>query len=693
MRLTIRLKFLLVMSGLLMVCLGFYLLISIAVFKTDKTQLVFDLNRSQVTTLSSEIETSLNGLSETLNLLAQSPPNTKNKFIDMLFASESDVVGIAIFSGANKNQANEEFYRHEYFETYGVSPQVTKELLNQNPPPLDEIKSQGLAVWSVIHPDSPPLLAHGKRILILDENQQLTDHWVIVGLIKLDSFVHTLLQQSISDVYIANQKGDILVQKDMAQIYQRPSMKSSPLFLKAKNSPIRLSVSQMEINDQGWLTAFAKSYHENIYVISMAPEEKVFAVVKSLTVRTLLFGSIVLTLVILAAFLLSRSLTENISLLAQRMIQASSGDLTTGIELKGHDETVLLGQVFTNMIHDLRRSRDDLEEMNIELDNKVKERTHELEVQNRKVSEAREALLHTTRLASMGEIAGQAAHEVLNPLTSLLTRTSLTEKKILREHKAPLNVLNDITSAWQDDVDQGGLNKLVESWGKPSQILVGENLFHEDINNIKAITKAINDQTDGIIKDIKFIQDEGNRIGKIIHNMRRMGNLKSEASTLNMTELLQDCMDIMSDLFEQQNIPIRHEINLEMNLVQVDRDEFIQAITNLMRNSLQSLSYAMAQQRDFVPFFKITAYQKDSQIYIDIEDNGVGIVEDNQDNLFKTHFTTKARDEGTGVGLSISRRLIRSYEGDILFVQSKPLTSTLFRVKLPIKNIQTKAVA
>ena len=70
---SIRLKFLLVMCGLLGLCLGVYLFMAITVFKSDKTQLVFDLNRSQVSNLTSELETQFGGVSDKLKLFALLP--------------------------------------------------------------------------------------------------------------------------------------------------------------------------------------------------------------------------------------------------------------------------------------------------------------------------------------------------------------------------------------------------------------------------------------------------------------------------------------------------------------------------------------------------------------------------------------------------------------------------------------------
>src|SRR6185312_3719778 len=167
--------------------------------------------------------------------------------------------------------------------------------------------------------------------------------------------------------------------------------------------------------------------------------------------RSLIFALIVITTAFLAAVMLSRSLTQPLAVLVDRMDLVSQGDLSTQIHLKTHDETAILAESFNKMIGDLKTSHDQLQEINRDLDLKVKDRTRQLEEQHHVVKEAQEALLRTTRLASAGEIAGKAAHEVLNPLTSLLTRVGIMERKIKNEMVPQLSVLKEIKQAWDKD--------------------------------------------------------------------------------------------------------------------------------------------------------------------------------------------------------------------------------------------------
>lgn len=688
---TIRLKFLAVMSGLLAVCLGVYLFMAVTVFKSDKTQLVYDLNRSQVANLAAQVETGMNGVSEKLKLFAQLPPQLQDKMSEDLFSDDSDIVAVSIYK-VNATEPIKSFTQKTYLETYGIQADEFKNYLGKTAVPFAEILRTGEDLWNASAAGGPPLIGYGRLVVVQDERGVPVDQWAVVGYVKLDRFLKSVSVVSMSFVTIANGRGEVLVQTDASSLAQKPSIAGDVFFKNALDSKTRLTVNHAESEGQMWLSATARAFKNQAVVIAKAPERQVFRVVRDLGVRTLLFGLIVLTLAILAAVWISRSLTQNLARLTERMEAVSEGDLSTSIQLKGRDETVRLAETFNQMIADLKSSRDALEEMNRELDLKVKDRTAQLEEQNLKVKEAQEALLRTTRLASVGEIAGRTAHEVLNPLTSLLTRAGLMQKRVSNDYQSQLTLLNEIREAWKKDYQEGGFEKLLTEWKSPSQIEVGKSLFEEDLDNLQAIAASLSDQSRHIDGDTQFIREEGNRIGKIINSMRRLGHVKSDVRTYSLHDILNDCCHIMADLFDQRSFKIIRHSEARADHVHADRDEIIQAVTNLMRNSYQALE---DRGRDLGARGSLTirTFNEGHQIVVDIEDNGAGIPIADQARLFEASFTTKSADEGTGLGLGISRRFVRSYGGEIEFVSSVPNERTIFRIKLPLKSSSKTGVA
>jgi signal transduction histidine kinase len=680
---SIRSKFLLVMSGLLALVLGIYLLMSVAVFKSDKTQLVFDLNRSQVTNLTNELETQLGGVSEKLKLFAVLPTDLQRRYAEDLFSENSDVVAVSVFK-AGQSEPVKAFTQSGFLKTYGLDEHFFAQVSDHVPVPVENIRRESEDLWNASHPSGPPLIGYGRLVVMQDERGLPVEQWAVVAYVKLDRLLKSLAAVRLTQVTVTNRRGEILLQNDAQTLVRRPTVDQDALFKEAITSEFRVGVTSRESNGSRHLIAYGKGFNSRILVIAMAPETLVFKVVQELTLRTLLFGSIVLTLVILAAFLISRSLTQNIALLARRMEGVRQGDLSTQIQLTGRDETRLLAETFNQMIRDLKESRDALEGMNRELDQKVKDRTVQLEEQNRKIKEVQEALIRTTRLASVGEIAGRTAHEVLNPLTILLTRTGLMLKRLRDNQQGQMGA--EILRAWESDYTQGGFNNLIENWRTESQVDPGKNLFQEDLENLVKIRRSTDEQLKGLEADVQFIKNEGERIGKIVNSMRRLGNVRSEVKKQHVHEVLDDCCQIMADLFTQRNCMVETSYLAKADVCLVDRDELIQAVTNLMRNSLQALDDL--QDQDPSPtdtlHMKVRTWNIGREMCIEIEDNGAGIMPEHQSKLFRSSFTTKSSDRGTGLGLGISRRFVRSYGGDIEFVTSKPKDKTVFRIRLPV---------
>lgn len=128
-----------------------------------------------------------------------------------------------------------------------------------------------------------------------------------------------------------------------------------------------------------------------------------------------------------------------------------------------------------------------------------------------------------------------------------------------------------------------------------------------------------------------------------------------------------------------------HEIIFENNLgtssfqLRHDRQLISQVLSNIIKNALEACGDDPSQ-------IEITAFSKGANFLITIEDNGPGIPEDIQKNVFDAHFTTKgsvinSSDFGMGLGLSVCQKVIFDHGGDITF-ESVP-HKTVFTISLP----------
>jgi signal transduction histidine kinase len=128
-------------------------------------------------------------------------------------------------------------------------------------------------------------------------------------------------------------------------------------------------------------------------------------------------------------------------------------------------------------------------------------------------------------------------------------------------------------------------------------------------------------------------------------------------------------------------------------LVKVDYDEFVQSLTNLIRNSIQAISSRSKNtSSQFSGRIRLKIEKADSKVQLLVEDNGSGIESAHLEKLFSTHFTTKSNRDGTGLGLSISRRFIRSFNGDLFLKETFKDKGTTMVIELPLSLNEVREV-
>ncbi|WP_026478476.1 sensor histidine kinase [Alkaliphilus transvaalensis] len=236
---------------------------------------------------------------------------------------------------------------------------------------------------------------------------------------------------------------------------------------------------------------------------------------------------------------------------------------------------------------------------------KVEIKRNELQVEAIYYEELREKnalIIHQSKFTAMGEMLATIAHQLKQPLNAL--KISLYNVEDFHRY---------------DEKDEGYLNLLLES----NHRLVDK--IAKTIDDFKFFFKPQEESVNfNVMEAIEF---------SIELNKQRINSL-----------------DVQLDLQGQRQI----EINGEGNV-------FSQVILNLINNSIDALKDVSLQRKII-----INVFETETDVVIEISDNGGGICEEVMKNLFSPYITTKG-EQGTGLGLYISRYIIREkFHGELL---------------------------
>ena len=161
-----------------------------------------------------------------------------------------------------------------------------------------------------------------------------------------------------------------------------------------------------------------------------------------------------------------------------------------------------------------------------------------------------------------------------------------------------------------------------------------------------------------------------------IDTMSNVATSFSDFATLPKTQLektdIVEATKKVVEIFEQNNITL--ETSNENIFVKLDKEQWIRVMTNLIKNSIQSIPH----DRESNIQVKITDSTK--KVKIIVSDNGLGVSNKNREKIFEPKFTTKS--DGMGLGLGIVRSIINSHRGKISY-KSKNKKGTDFTISLP----------
>jgi predicted ATPase/signal transduction histidine kinase len=276
----------------------------------------------------------------------------------------------------------------------------------------------------------------------------------------------------------------------------------------------------------------------------------------------------------------------------------------------------------------------ELERLNKELEDLVKERTYELEktVRNLSVSnseldialgelkETQARLIHSSKMSALGEMAGGIAHEINNPLAIVKLSSHL-------------------------------LRTIIDS----ADFAEKEKIIHISNNIDKTV----------------------DRIAKIVNGLRTFARDESAApfQSIRVSVLIEDALSLCGEKFKMEGIRVFLEDQALNTEVECQHIQVSQILLNLLNNSRD----AIHSKKD--RWVKIETSVNGESVEISVTDSGSGIDQKIRSKIFQPFFSTKNIGDGTGLGLSISRGIAAAHKGD-LFLDERT-DHTRFVLRLP----------
>ncbi|MBI3554943.1 MAG: HAMP domain-containing protein [Deltaproteobacteria bacterium] len=686
-----------VLSAMVIAAVAAYLYLASRVFYEDKTVLVYEFNQNNVRTLASDVRADLKRILDKLKLIAAfssvastQPQTAEAASFSTAFADEDEIVRVAVLQKPLGSAAPVRTFTKVwpvYLDLYHKDSAYLDHLREVIPIPFDQVIAQGLWVRNATLDEekSPPLMT----IATVLDTGAAEAKTVIYADVRLDRMLEATGTGGIARAYVVDSAGHLLASSDQAQVLANPDVSSDPLVRAGLGSKVRSEVHRFDDGGKSYLGSYFQTGLAGVLVASRVETGEVFAAAERLIRKSLLFALMVVTAAFLVALFFSHALTKPIHTMLDATHRIAKGDFNSLIHVSSRDELATLASSFNLMTTDLRVSRDRIEEYSRDLEKKVVDRTARLEAQNVAIKEAQEALVRTTRLASVGEIAGRAAHEVLNPLTNVTARLEKMQTLNVKADLEDTNLLAEIAAAWLKELTAGGVSALVRSLVAPSTAHPGKTLLEEDILNLNAVASDLGGRLDVRRGDLEFLLTESGRISKIVNGMRQLTRVSGNRRLVSIHKVLTDTLATMTDVLRKSGIEVGTSFAGESVSVLADSDELIQVFSNLIRNSMQAIEDARAAGKSVGSPAKVwietavTVQSASRQVQIRLCDNGPGIVKENWTRVFDASFTTKSAEEGTGLGLSIARRFIRALDGEIIVEKSVEGVETVFLIVLP----------
>lgn len=352
--------------------------------------------------------------------------------------------------------------------------------------------------------------------------------------------------------------------------------------------------------------------------------------------------SIGFLLMIALIFYLVYRIINRLSVLIASSMKIGEGQYHVRAVCKGNDEITMLGENFNQMaqaienhIKDIESSRKHVQELNVSLEDRVKERTLELATALDDLKKTQDELVQSEKLAGLGSIVAAVAHELNTPIGNALTVATSFAEKTREFEKALEQGLKRSTLANFTENVHAATDLLERNLGKASELILS-------------------------FKNVAIDQTS---------SKRRIFDL---ANTLN--EVVATVLPVFKKTGHRLELELEEGLEMDSYPGSIG-----QIVTNLINNAIL---HAFADKTEGV--MKLSCSKEiENWVRIVFTDNGKGIPADELKQIFDPFFTTQLGKGGSGLGLNIVHNMVTGLLGGSIVATSDTGEGAVFTIILP----------
>ena len=355
------------------------------------------------------------------------------------------------------------------------------------------------------------------------------------------------------------------------------------------------------------------------------------------------FIAVILLACFIAAYMLSKSISTPLATMEETVSKIANGDLSGRLEYTKFYEFNQLVQAYNQMANTLQRLYSTLE-------SQVQDRTQKLKSAIAELQNTQAMMVHSEKMKSLGELVAGIMHEINNPINFIYGNMT---------HLG--NYSNDLID-------------VIETYSK-----LDDELKPEQQKEVKELKNTIDYEflKSDIPDLIKSCKEGADRAKNIIQDLKSFSRMEEATIVdVNVPQEIDTTLNILHNKIKNK-AEIHKEYIENVPKVEAFGGQLNQVFMNILDNAVG----AIKDKGDI--WIRINLDSTKTKLLMEIEDNGIGMDEETTRKVFNPFFTTKPVGQGTGLGMSITYKIIKNHQGEI-DVTSQEGKGTKFTIKLPL---------